>query len=144
MLGPYGKLWILVFSFLVFMARVLRAWAIKGRKKTWSITCRTDRANEANKRYVCRYESDVYYVKDTKMHFLLNFTTYNFAVCPFSKIPLMLIFKVAFMILFVLRFAFLFDICYTNLSFTSGIILRNFFVFNKTFFGIATQIIDSC
>ena len=34
------------------MARALRAWAIKGRKKTRSITCRTDRADEANKRYV--------------------------------------------------------------------------------------------
>ena len=31
------------FSFLVFMARTLRAWAIKGRK-TRSITCRTDLA----------------------------------------------------------------------------------------------------
>ena len=44
MRGPYGKLWILVFSFLVFMARAPRAWAIKGRKKL--------RANEANKMFI--------------------------------------------------------------------------------------------
>ena len=37
------------FSFLVFTARALGAWAIKRRKKTRSITCRRDRANEANK-----------------------------------------------------------------------------------------------
>ena len=42
-------IWILVFSFLVFTARALGAWAIKRRKKTRSITCRRDRANEANK-----------------------------------------------------------------------------------------------
>ena len=37
------------FSFLVFTARALGAWAIKRRKKTRSTTCRRDRANEANK-----------------------------------------------------------------------------------------------
>ena len=33
LLGPYDKLWILVFSFLVLTARALRAWVIKGREK---------------------------------------------------------------------------------------------------------------
>ena len=41
-----------VFSFLVFMARALRAWAIKERKKPGPITCRTDQANEANKMFI--------------------------------------------------------------------------------------------
>ena len=36
----------------VFMARALRAFVIKGGEKTLSIACLTDRANEANKRYV--------------------------------------------------------------------------------------------
>ena len=36
----------------VFMVRALRAWAIKGRKKRGSITCPTDRANEANKMFI--------------------------------------------------------------------------------------------
>ena len=40
------------------MARALRVWAIKGRKKTRSIICRTDRANDANKRYILPQSDD--------------------------------------------------------------------------------------
>ena len=46
MRGPYGKLW--TEFFLPF-----RAWAMKqGKKKQGSITCRTDRVNEANKMFI--------------------------------------------------------------------------------------------
>ena len=40
------------FPTLFHMTSALRAWTIKGREKTRSTTCRTDQANESNKRYV--------------------------------------------------------------------------------------------
>ena len=42
LLGPYGKLWIVVFSFLVFMARRASRLGHKRKEKTRSITCRTE------------------------------------------------------------------------------------------------------
>ena len=51
----------LFFSFLVFMAFALRAWAIKEREKTRSITCRTDPANEAtqNVYFILQWETEI-------------------------------------------------------------------------------------
>ena len=52
MRGPCGKLWTEVFSFLLRPKREARGTWKQGRKKRESITCRTDRANEANKMFI--------------------------------------------------------------------------------------------
>ena len=50
--GPYGKLWTEFFSFLLWPKREARRPWKQGRKKRGSITCCTDRANEANKMFI--------------------------------------------------------------------------------------------
>ena len=52
MRGPYGKLWTEFFSFLLWPKREVRGPWKEGRKKRGSITCRTNRANEANKMFI--------------------------------------------------------------------------------------------
>ena len=52
MQGPYGKLWTEFFSFFLWLKRVARGPWKQGRKKRGSITCLTDRANEANRIFI--------------------------------------------------------------------------------------------
>ena len=50
--SPYGKLWTEFFSFVLWPKGEARGPWKQGRKKQGSITCRTDRANEANKMFI--------------------------------------------------------------------------------------------
>ena len=50
--GLNGKLWTEFFSFLLWPKRKARRPSKQGRKKRGSITCRTDRADEAHKMFI--------------------------------------------------------------------------------------------